>query len=451
MSITTETVTSTASRVQLSPKNLGIARITDSPEGSLEIVDRLLQTNHDHSHVYWRDVGGHNHISHSVLSVLALGGGPTQLQRAYDDGIDIQRPIPPLDQHIVKGLGDPDNFLAQIGNIDQYTNFLRFFEQKIAAEGWKAVVQEYLFSRTPIAEKLFAQLYEGAFHPFIHVGLGIEFEQSSIIAEGLAQAATHDSARIDVFFHRSEELAANSITPSKTLVQLLLDIRADDKLHYAARLPDGPVRVRDGVLGRAGEETASLAAQFHVKPEDLERATAEAINVAAYTAGAAQRAGKARKIDFFHMHNVTSSLFLTVFINQPWISAEDKVRIVERKARLDLVWYAASSAAELHIEDVTNYKATKSAGLDWSSLYRLVNDAHDDGHVAKFVRALKNGEEVSKRFEQGGGSEAFPIRGDSWLKIAQMSYDSTLDVGIDDKWIWGVGFDPLWARIPALD
>ncbi|KUJ13617.1 uncharacterized protein LY89DRAFT_687637 [Mollisia scopiformis] len=449
--MSTSITTTEASRVRLSPEHVGIARIADSPEGSLELVDRLLQKNHDDYHVYWRDVGGHNHISHSVLSVLALGGGPAQLQRAYDDGIQIQRPTPPLDKQVVQDLGDSEKFLTKIGQIDHYTNFLAFFEQQIDSKGWKAVVQEYLFSRTPVAEKLFAQLYEGAFHPFIHVGLGIEFEQPSIIAEGLAQSVTHDSANIDVFFNHSEQLASQSATaPSKTLVQLLQEIRANDKLHYSARLPDGPVRVRDGVIGRAGKEIAALAAQFRVNPEDLERSTAEAINVAAYTAGAAQRAGKARKIDFFHMHNVTSSLFLTVLIKQPWISIADKVRVVEWKARLDLVCYAASSAAELHIEDVTNYKATKSAGLDWASLYKVVNEAHDDGHVAKFVRALKNGEEVSKPFEHGEGSVAFPIKGDSWFKIAQLSYDSTLDIPVDDKWIWGVGFDPLWARIPPL-
>ena len=164
------TTTAEASRVRLSPEHLGIAHITDSPEGSLETVERLLQKNHDDYHVYWRDVGGHNHISHSVLSVLALGGGPVQLQRAYDDGIEIQRPTPPLYQHIVQELGDPDKFLAKIGQIDQYTNFLLFFEQQIEAKGWKAVVQEYLFSRTPVAEKLFAQLCEGAFVCFERSG-----------------------------------------------------------------------------------------------------------------------------------------------------------------------------------------------------------------------------------------------------------------------------------------
>ena len=105
--------------------------------------------------------------------------------------------------------------------------------------------------------------------------------------------------------------------------------------------------MRDGVLGRAGKEIASLAAQFRVTPETLERRTAEMISCCAYFAGAAQRPGKARKIDFFYMHDVTSSIFLSVFVKQPWINVEDKVRLVEFKGRIDLVWYATCGAAEL--------------------------------------------------------------------------------------------------------
>ena len=83
--------------------------------------------------------------------------------------------------------------------------------------------------------------------------------------------------------------------------------------------------------------------------EALQRATAEAINLAAYSAGGAHRAGKARRVDCFHMHNVNASIF-TAFNRLPWLSLADKVRLIERKARLNLGWYAASSAPELRVE-----------------------------------------------------------------------------------------------------
>ncbi|ETS76961.1 hypothetical protein PFICI_10835 [Pestalotiopsis fici W106-1] len=441
---------STAAQVQLSEEALGLARIFENPKGSLEAASKLLQKNHDEFHVFWRDVGGHNHIPHSVLSILALGGGPAELQRAWDDGVAIQRPTPPLDEDVVKKLENPAEFRARIGSIPNYTNFLHFFRNQMDKKGWQAVVSEYAFSRTPLAETIFAQLFEGAYHPFIHIGFGIEFNLPSIIAEGLAQAATHDSAGIEGFFLEAERQAAQSKGPGKSLVQLLDEVRTTEKIKTAARLPDGPVRVRDGVIGRAGAEIAALASQFRVPADQLSRGAAESINISAYTAGAAQRAGKARKIDFFHMHNTTSSLFLTVFLNQPWISTEDKVRIVEWKGRLDLVWYAACSAPDLNVDHVIGYKPAQSAGWGWKELYEAINVAHDDGHLAKIVRALKNGEEVSRPFESGEGAEAFPIKGDSWLKLAQMSYDTTLDLPDDDKWIWGAGFLPLWNKVPSL-
>ncbi|KAH8698792.1 hypothetical protein BGW36DRAFT_340049 [Talaromyces proteolyticus] len=442
--------TNTTSTICLSSDHLGLGRLSDNPTGALELANKLLQQNHDKHHIFWRDVGGHNHIPHSLLSVLALGGGPADIQRAYDDGVAIQRAIPPVDEATVEELGNPAVFRKHIGDVSQYTNFMMFFKKQIAAKGWQQVLQEYVFSGTPEAKTIFAQLYEGAFHPIIHLGFGIEFGLPSIIAEGLAQAAVHDSAGLEGFFLQSETEAAAAIGTGKSLLALYNEVRATDKIRHAARLQDGPVRVREGVIGRAGAEIASLASQYRIKQDDIERATAEMINLCAYSAGGAQRPGKARKIDFFYMHNVNASIFFTALIRQDWISPADKVLLVERKARMDLIWYAASAAAELHLDDIVGYQPTYSAGLDWSGLYAAVNTAHDDGHVAKFVRAVKNGEEVSRPFESGDGADDFPVKGDSWFKLAQMAYDTTVKDEVDDKWVWGVGFDPLWQRIPDL-
>lgn len=334
---------------RLIPGALGIARVDSNPPGYLEVTNDLLQKNHEKWHMYFRDVAGHNHIPHAILSTLAMGGSPQDLRRAYDDGEAIQRPMPPLDPQAVKELNDPAKFRARMQTLDEYPNFLVFFEQEIAAKGWQAVVNEYCFSRTPLADFMLAQLYEGLYHPIIHLGFGIEFELPGLVAEGLAQTASHDPMYIDVFFQKAESLAKSGEVPRRPLAELYREARANDKIRTAARLPDGPWKVRDGVLGRAMDDIVGLAAQFQVQSDDehdIERAAAEMINCAAWTCAAAHQEGKERKIDFFLMHNVTSSLFITVLLRQPWIRTEDKARIVEWKARLDLVWYAASSAPE---------------------------------------------------------------------------------------------------------
>jgi len=382
-----------------------------------------------------------------------MGGGPKHLRRAYDDGELIQRPKTAPDLSVVSSLHDPATFRKHTQDIEQYSNFLAFFEQQIAAKGWQAVVTETLFSRNPQSDFLLAQLFEGLYHPIIHLGFGIEFELPGLVAEGLAQAASHDPMYIDEYFRRAETLAAEkgAAIPRKPLSTIYREVRANDAIRTAPRLPDGPWKVRDGVLGRALEEIVPLAAQFRVDPtaEDVERATAEMINCAAWTCGGCQKPGKEAKIDFFLMHNVTASLMLSVICRQPWIKIEDKARMVEHKARLDLVWYAASAAPEIGEDYLRDYEPKVSKGWDWRRLYEAVNEHHDDGHVAKFVRACKHGEEACERFErEEGAADSFPVRGGEWLRLAQMCYDSThMFVDGQKKWIWGAGFGPMWKDV----
>ncbi|KAK3382223.1 hypothetical protein B0T24DRAFT_686106 [Lasiosphaeria ovina] len=442
-----------ADAFRLASEDLGVARIGPNPAGTVDVANDLLRKNHERWHMYFRDVAGHNHIPHALLSTLAMGGGAQDLRRAYDDGEAIQRPMPAVDFAAVAELADPAKFRARAQTLDEYPTFLVFFEREIAAKGWQAVVAEYVLARTPLADFMLAQIYEGLYHPVIHLGFGVEFGLSGLVAEGLAQTASHDPMHIDVFFAKAEQLAASGTVPPKPLLALYHEARASTNIRTAARAPDGPWKVRDGVLGRALDETVALAAQFQVDPTDpvaVERATAEMISCAAWTCAAVHQPGKERKIDFFLMHNVTSSLFLTVFNAQPWISLADKARLVEWKARLDLVWYAASAAPELRPEYALGYEPTLSRGMGWPELYAELNKHHDDGHVAKFVRALKNGADATKPFEAGPGAGDFPVKGDHlWLKIAQLCYDSTINyVDGQRKWVWGAGFAPMWDRVP---
>ncbi|RMD40963.1 hypothetical protein DV735_g4144, partial [Chaetothyriales sp. CBS 134920] len=451
MSSTATVTLTTASQVRLSKSNLDNYPVPKDLAGSLEAANRLLQRNHDSHHIFWRDLNGHNHMAHSLLSILALGGSPADIQRAYDDGLAVQRPLPKLDPGIVDELADDGKFYARLGQIDQYSNFLVFFEQEIEKHGWQAVINQYVFGRTKLADAVLARLYEGAYHPIIHLGLGIEFEQPSIVAEGLAQAATHSSSRATELFEMCEREAEkiNPTEPSPPLIDLLNRARENNVLRTAARWEDFANKFKDGVVGRGGAELAPLAAKFRVRPEEVERRCAEMVNCVAYISGAAQRADKVPKIDFFHMHAVTSSIFLTVMIRQPWISIADKSRLVEWKGRLDIAWYVASGCGKLHQAAIYEYEGQPSGQMDWEALYRAINAMHDDGHVAKFVRALKSGEETSRPFEHGPGAEAFPIKGEeAWLKLARMTYDSTLEVPVEQKWVWGTGFDQAWGAVP---
>ncbi|KAE9364971.1 hypothetical protein N431DRAFT_563028 [Stipitochalara longipes BDJ] len=438
-----------ANQIQLSLERPGIGRISSSSPEAIEKANQLLQKNHDEFHIFWRDANGHNHMAHSILTTFALGGTPSELERAYNDGVTVQRRMPDLDNEVVKSLSDDGKMLTILGQLPQYTNALNFFEQQIDHFGWKAVLHKYCFSRTKLADIMLSRMYEGAHHPFIHLGLGVEFELPSVVAEALAQAVVHPYSGIpDCLLNTDEEaLPLPSEAPHKPLVELYKEARASDIILHGARWEDGPFKMRDGTLGRSKVAITRLAAQYRVRPSELELRAAEVINCSAYIAGAAQRSNKSPKIDFFHMHNVTSSIFLTVLLQEPWISVENKVRLVEWKGRTDLLWYAASGCPEVHIEEINNYEAGPSAGMGWSELYHAINVMHDDGHVAKFVRALKSAEDISRSLEQQEAT-AFPMQGEAWLALARMAYDSTIGLPDEAKWVWGAGFEQAWAHVP---
>ncbi|KAI0192433.1 hypothetical protein F4808DRAFT_443144 [Astrocystis sublimbata] len=445
-----------SSRVRLSPNQLGLARLAASPPASLEAANSLLQKNHDLYHMYFRDVAGHNHIPHSILTVLAMGGGPAQLQRAFDDGVPIQRPLPPLSPSIATSFRDPAKFRARMMSTEDYSNYLSFFEAEIETKGWEAVVQEHCFSRSANADYMLAQLFEGVFHPLIHLGFGVEFQLPSIVAEGLAQAASHYRGDLDVFFLGVEKLLQTKPVAPRRLLDLYHAARADEKIRTAARASDRAFRVRDGVLGRALPDITALAAQYQVTPDSLDLAMAEMLSCAAYVAATTvTKPGKRRRIDFYVMHNVTSAVALVVLLRRaPWLAVAEKVRLLEWKGRLDLVMYAAIACPELREENLLGYEATLSQGWDWEGLYRAVCGVRDDGHIAKFVRALRVGEEVERGLEGEGDGDwnaRLPVKGDLWFRVAQLCFDTTSrsdGIEAEEKWVMGAGFEPMWAMVP---
>nr|A0A5B8YXH5.1 RecName: Full=Baeyer-Villiger oxidase GME11358; AltName: Full=Dibenzodioxocinones biosynthesis cluster protein GME11358 [Pestalotiopsis microspora]QED41489.1 hypothetical protein [Pestalotiopsis microspora] len=444
-----------ASQISMSARHLGYTRGgPDVPVESLKITNELLQKNHDELHIFFRDMNGHNHLVHNLFTRLALGATPEQLRTAFNDDLPTQRGIPSLDQDVVDKMHDDDFFSERITKINHYNNFMVFFEKEIASKGWQTVVNQYIFSKSRVAEALLPLMYDGAYHPIIHLGLGVEFEQPAVIAEALAQAAAHDSFDTDWFFQSAEQGALESqsgASPSSsesTLLELARETAQDNTIRDAARTPGliGTMKMKKAIYPKAGKQLLSLASRFRVTKETLKQKTAEMVNFCAYLAGCAQRRDRATKVDFFFMHCVTSSLCLSVLAQQPWIDIADRVRLIEWKGRLDLAWYVTCGVPDLDLDHVKTYQAGVERG--WDDIFALVSDQHDDGHVAKFVRALKHGEDICQQFEDGDASKAFPIRGDMWQVIARMAYDSTLNLPPPAKWVIMAGMDQAWVSVP---
>lgn len=411
--------------------------------------------------MFFREIAGMNHISHSLLTCFALGAGPEELQDRYDDEAVGQRPMPPVDDELLEKLSDPDVFYRTMHTKVQYNTFLRFFERGIAAKGWKAIVHEFIFARTKVAERMLSSLFDGLYHPLIHLGLGIEFELPALVAEALAQAAANDDSDLDRLFRMCEAEATSAQAqaqvqeeegpPPPSMLQLLEALRASDEIRTAPRWSDLGLKLRNGVVGRGGEAFARIAGRFRVATDEdeLARRTAEMISTCAFMCGAAQFAERRTKIDFFWMHAVTSSIFMSLLAQQgEWISLEDRVRLLERKVRTDLAWYVASGSVPLDKAHITGYSPRpETKSWEWEDVFGAVVKEHDDGHAAKFIRALKNGEQVTAKYESGGWAEDyFPVKGDMWLQLARMCQDTTTNMPIDLKWVRFTGYDEAWQR-----
>ena len=94
------------------------------------------------------------------------------------------------------------------------------------------------------------------------------------------------------------------------------------------------------------------------------------------------------------------------------------------------------------IDEITNY-SPKQAG-EWDTIFKRVDRHEDDGHAAKFIRALAHGQQACAPFEE---KESWPVRGKLWLQLAHMVIDSVEDDG--DHWVSSTGFAQAWEKFHA--
>jgi len=233
-------------------------------------------------------------------------------------------------------------------------------------------------------------------------------------------------------------------------MQLLEEVRQNDKIAHAAREGDGN-KIRDGVLARAKDEMIALAAKVRVRPDEVEERTAEMFNAALYVAAAAAlvKEGKQPKFDFFLMHHVNASPFFVTIDAQDWIPAETKARLLEWKIRMDLLEYAARGVPELSVDKLKSYQPKKpEAGGSLPEIIARLHAFPDDGHAIKLGRAAGVCQDICKTYE-AEGRDWLKFQGDDmWKKVAHLIVDSVEAPG--EHWVRSCGFESAWKNIPNL-
>lgn len=436
----------TASHVELSLAAAGVYHVPDLTTESAKIGSQLLQQNHDKNHMFFNDDGFHNHIAHQLLTIFALGATPKQIQHAFDYNSGYQKPQYPVSTRNVQDMADREKFKEFLGQDKYFHDYEIYFRGEIDAKGWQAVLNEHLFARDDHAERLLTRMYAGFYHPIIHLGFGVEFEQPAIIVEALAQAAVHDNWVAD-FLLDAEVQAKNATKKPKSMVQLLTECRANETIRSSPHLDDGN-KLRDGIFVRAKEEMTVLASQWRVSPSELRKKTAEMISTVAFFAGAAQMPPKAVKFDFFYMHCVNCSIFFDAFLRQDWLDDAHKCRLLEWKGRMDLAMYVSRGSPELRVKEIQQY-VPKQEGNGWDGIVRRVDALEEDGHAAKLVRALAHGEAFCQEFEtQGQSAEDLPVQSYMWLNLGHMAIDSVEGDHQEGRWIRNCGFPSAWKNVP---
>ncbi|KAF2860411.1 hypothetical protein K470DRAFT_258006 [Piedraia hortae CBS 480.64] len=402
-------------------------------------TNELLQKNHDQFNIFFNNKGFHNHIAHHLLTIWSLRATEDQVVQAFKDNESYQMPAKEVHEDVLKELYDPKKFSESLGVREYYHEFLIYFQKEIEQLGWQKAISKHVLEESE--NNMLVRLYAGLVHPIIHLGFGVEFEQPAIVAEALAETAVHRDDLAE-FFHDSEKLAKENDDKSpKSIVQMFDAIYEEKTLRDAIEFRDED-KLGTTERGKIGDRVKKFASQFHVQPNDLERKNAELTNASAYLMGAAPRPNKIVKFDFFLMHTVTSSIFLSAFLRQDWIKDSDKARLLAWKSRYDLVEYVARGAPELRIEVIRNYKPKQPSG--WDVLEDRVVAVPDDGHAAKTVRALAHGQRICEPYEH---RPEFRIKHDDWLQLAHMTIDSVEGPG--DEWIRNTGFDEAWKNVPA--
>lgn len=105
----------------------------------------------------------------------------------------------------------------------------------------------------------------------------MEFNQPAIVAQALAQTATHEP-RLKALLAPAEQAAGGvGHHGKKPMAQIIDDLREDPSIRNAAKWDDVN-KIFDGVMKRAPERMIEHASQFTVGPDQIQEKCLELIN-----------------------------------------------------------------------------------------------------------------------------------------------------------------------------
>ena len=394
----------------------------------IKLVEELLVKDANEHHIFFNEIGYHNHLTHMLLADFSLGASPTRLKEVYEREAKKQRPKP--EKH------NGFNWTEHLGDGDYYSDYLDFMLNEVKKLGRVAAVEKYAFDEQ---NNMLSRWLGGAYHPFIHTGYGLEFGIDGMVAEGLAQMCVH-ADRAKVLFPNETKSSENTEnTSSKTALEIAKETLDDSRFDGLVTYDDSGLTT---VLDKKPELVLEYVNKWSLTPdkEELVNKARELMNLAVAVYAGPQRPDKEVLLNFFLMHALTSSLFLPTTVQQ--IDPKLGVKFLRGKFTMDLAYFTSQNRPKLNLEQFTssNTEFKKS----WKEIFELAVN-HNDTHLPKAIRALKQAERWNPKEPLGEGV---------YRSIASMTVESIASTEEDKKngkrW-WGhggLGFNETWSNIP---
>ncbi|CAF5101475.1 unnamed protein product, partial [Rotaria sp. Silwood1] len=148
-------------------------------------------------------------------------------------------------------------------------NYLEFFQKELESEKYHGkvedLIEDYLFNKD-----FLDLIFNGAYHPFIHLGYALEFQVKIMAVEGLSMAAVDRGNVKDVLKHLNYNQNKDGNKTALDIIELIInDQRFDDKVFYN----DEGTKVNKLLERGGGPLIAEYAQRWKCDLDDLRRAS----------------------------------------------------------------------------------------------------------------------------------------------------------------------------------
>ncbi|TXT04840.1 hypothetical protein VHUM_03923 [Vanrija humicola] len=456
-------------------------------------VRRVLEENDRAYDIYMRLRFAHNHFPHSALTRYALGAPPALLQATWEAD---RGPLVPLDPAAEPDRDGKDavaslphaitaaNWASKttLGVKPAYALYLTFFHSEVARLGPEGVVAQYLLSPESAGgadgPELLIRLLAGVTHPFIHLGLGLEFGDRVVLAEALACAAVHSHENNVGLFPAGWPHAPlpQSAEPNAPLLALYAALLADPRLDPGPWDPEYNLSagMRAAVAGERAGVLQRLVARWDLSDVDaaLPQLLEEAAWLATLLACGTSKPGYATRIDFFLMHVLTSSLFLAPVLAplgatarravlQSYVLTIFQIALARGRPRLypaeSMSWTAAPAPKAAPAVPAPDAIGGPSSAAEQNPWLAIVANAlvAKDSHVPKTIRALLHYSQLYGGTPAGGVPGAGAVGGHMldgtlFVRAAGRVMDATgWQAAGERERNWdrsGLGWDAVWDK-----